>query len=213
MPRTASPDVRRMLIERAAGLLSQRRPVTLRSLVEGTGASTMAVYTHFDGMPGLWRAVRAEGFERLGRRIAAVRPGRDPVEHLASLGVAYVEHALREPDLYRVMFDAAFDLPEPDAAAATFEPLVVATQQAQASGRFDAEPSALDIAFRYWASGHGVTSLAVTGVLAPAELRRHAPQLAVAVFVAAGDDPEQAQRSVTAAWHGVDLGGAPPPSA
>jgi AcrR family transcriptional regulator len=71
----------------------------------------MAVYTHFDGMPGLWRAVRAEGFERLGRRIAAARPGRDPVEHLASLGVAYVAHALREPDLYRVMFDAAFDLP------------------------------------------------------------------------------------------------------
>ena len=197
--------MRRLLIERAAGLLSQRRPVTLRSLVEGTGTSTMAVYTHFDGMPGLWRAVRAEGFERLARRMAAVRPGRDPVQHLAALGVAYVDNALENPDLYRVMFDATFDLPEPDVADATFEHLVAATRQAQEVGRFDPGAAPHDIALRHWASGHGVTSLAVTGVLPIAELRRHAPLLAAAVFVSAGDDPERARRSVDAAWVGVDL--------
>ena len=44
---------------------ARREPVTLRALVEGTGASTMAVYPHFGGMPGLWSAVRQEGFTRL----------------------------------------------------------------------------------------------------------------------------------------------------
>lgn len=131
----------------------------------------MAVYTHFDGMPGLWRAVRQEGFQRLSARLGSVERGRDPVQHLAALGVAYVENALENPDLYRVMFDAAFDVPEPDAAAATSEPLVVAARRAQDAGRFGQNATPDDIALRYWVSGHGLTSLAVTGVLAVADLQ------------------------------------------
>jgi hypothetical protein len=160
----------------------------------------MAVYTYFDGMPGLWSAVRQEGFSRLGERLATVRPGRDPVRYLAALGAAYVKNALANPDLYRVMFDSAFDLPDPPAAAATFEPLVVGTRQAQAAGRFRREVDPNDVAVRYWASGHGLTSLAVTGVLPIVDLRRHAPATAVAIFTAAGDSRERAERSVSAAW-------------
>ncbi len=102
MPRPQSPEVRRALIERAAGLLARREPVTLTSLVEGCGVSTMAVYTYFDGMAGLWSAVRQEGFTRLAARLAGVRRGRDAVRHLAALGVAYTVNALMNPDLYRV---------------------------------------------------------------------------------------------------------------
>jgi len=77
MPRKASPAVRDALVERAAEMLARREPVTSRALVEGTGASTMAVYTHFGGMPGLWRAVRQEGFTRLARRLpSSSRPTR-----------------------------------------------------------------------------------------------------------------------------------------
>ena len=100
-------------------MLASREPVTLRSLVAGTGVSTMAVYTYFDGMAGLWGAVRQEGFRRLEQRIGAVPASRDPVRHLAALGVAYVENALSNPNLYRAMFDATFDLPDPAAADAT----------------------------------------------------------------------------------------------
>jgi hypothetical protein len=80
------------------------------------------------------------------------------------------------------MFDAAFDLPEPDVAASSFEPLVVAARRARDEGRFDADARPDEVAVRYWASGHGVTSLAVTGVLTVTDLRSHAPPLAVAVF-------------------------------
>ena len=160
----------------------------------------MAVYTYFDGMPGLWSAVRQEGFTRLGKRLAAVDPCPDPVRHLAALGVAYVENALANPDLYRVMFDAGFDLPDPGAAAATFEPLVLGARRAQESGRFSVDVGPQDVAVRYWASGHGLTSLAVTGVLAVADLERHTPAMTVALFAAAGASPEKARRSVAAAW-------------
>lgn len=200
MPRAPSPEIKGALIERAAALLARRQPVTLRSLVEGSGVSTMAVYTYFDGMPGLWSAVRQEGFTRLGERLATVRPSRDPVRRLAALGVAYAVHALANPDLYRVMFDSAFELTDPAAASAGFEPLVVATSAAQDAGRFDARLDPSDVALRYWAGGHGLTSLTVTGVLAVTDLRRHAPASAVATFVSAGDTRERAERSVTAAW-------------
>jgi len=181
-------------------MLARREPVTLRSLVAGTGVSTMAVYTYFDGMAGLWGAVRQEGFRRLGERVGSVQAGRDPVRHLAALGVAYVENALSNPHLYRVMFDATFELPDPAAADATFAHLVDAARRAVDTGRFGADRDASDVALRVWASGHGIVSLAVTGVLDAGELRRHAPAMVTALFIDAGDSPDLARRSVAAAW-------------
>ena len=49
VPRTAPPEVRTALIERAAAMLAAREPVTLRTVVAGTGASTMAVYPSLSG--------------------------------------------------------------------------------------------------------------------------------------------------------------------
>src|SRR5690348_6589605 len=99
MPKIAPAAVRVALVERAAEMLARREPVSLRSLVEGTGASTMAVYTHFGGMPGLWRAVRQEGFTRLKARLDGQRPTKDPVRDLAALGAAYAGNALEFPAL------------------------------------------------------------------------------------------------------------------
>lgn len=110
------------------------------------------------------------------------------------------EHALANPDPYRVMVDAAFDLPDPEGASAGLELLVNGARAAQRSGRFSAEVDLRDVALRYWASGHGLTSLAVSGVLTDPDLRTHAPATAIAIFTAAGDEREHAERSVAAAW-------------
>lgn len=200
MPRPPSAEARSLLIERAAAMLAKRDPVTLRSLVAGTGLSTMAVYTYFDGMPGLWGAVREEGFRRLAQRTELVPVHRDPVRQLAALGVVYVENAVADPDLFRVMFDATFDLPDRGVADETFGRLVAAARRAIELGRFAPSVEPTDIALQFWASGHGAVSLAITGVLPVAALSQLAPALATAVFVQAGDSPERARRSVAAAW-------------
>src|SRR5688500_19293558 len=106
MPRTADPAVRTALVEGAAEMLAGRQDVTARSLAARTGSSTTAVYTHFGGMPGLWRAVRQEGFTRLARRLAAGDRTDDPVRELAALGAGYVASARRDPDRYRGMVGA-----------------------------------------------------------------------------------------------------------
>ncbi|MFI6822090.1 TetR/AcrR family transcriptional regulator [Micromonospora sp. NPDC050187] len=200
MPRTASAAVRLVLVERAAQMLARREPVTLRALVEGTGASTMAVYTHFGGMPGLWRAVRQEGFTRLAARLDQVRPTSDPVRDLAALGAAYVDNALSNPALYRTMYDAVADLDDPQAVAGAFGVLVSGVARARERGRFvDAgDPEA--VATQMWAAGHGLTMLVITGVLPREALMVHAPVILTALFVSAGDDEERCRRSVRAGW-------------
>jgi AcrR family transcriptional regulator len=195
--------VRRAIIERTAHLLARREPVTLRSVVDGVGASTMAVYTHFDGMPGLWRAVRQEGFGRLAERLAEVPLTKDPVCDLAALGAAYATNALANPDLYRAMFDAESDLEDPEAADASLGRLAAAAARAQEAGRLRADEAPDQIALRYWATGHGLTSLVVNGVLPEAMLDEHAPLTSIALLVAAGDDPEPCRRSVTRGWRSV----------
>ena len=163
----------------------------------------MAVYTYFDGMAGLWGALRQEGFRRLALRVKSVARGSDPVHHLAALGVAYVENALANPNLYRVMFDATFELPDPNAAADTFDHLVAAASSCIDAGRFHPDNDPTDIALRNWANGHGIVSLTVTGALTVADLQRHAPAMAIALFIDAGDSPDRARRSVRSAWREI----------
>lgn len=199
MARPKDPATRTALIERAAHLLRAREPVTIRSLVAGTGVSTMAVYTHFDGMPGLWRALRQEGFTRLAARFEAVQLTRDPVQDLAALLAAYVDHALTHPDLYRVMFDASVDLEDLAAADATLECLVRAARRARDDGRLRADCVPLELATQSWAIGHGLVSLVATGPLPPQTLD-HGPTLLRALVVSAGDTPERCRASVERGW-------------
>ncbi|WP_369254716.1 TetR/AcrR family transcriptional regulator [Geodermatophilus amargosae] len=200
MPRRPDPAVRLQLVERAARMLAAREPVTLRALVEGTGASTMAVYTHFGGMPGLWSAVRQEGFTRLTARLAAVPRTDDAVHDLAALGVAYARTALEHPELYRAMFDAGADLADEAAADASFDRLVAAAARARDEGRLapDADPRTL--ATQVWAAGHGLVSLVVQGVLPAEVLAPLTTSTTVALLAAAGDEPGRCRASVEAAW-------------
>lgn len=200
MPRKASLEVRHALVERAAEMLARREPVTSRALVEGTGASTMAVYTHFGGMAGLWRAVRQEGFTRLAHRLAAVELTPDPVRDLMALGAAYHANALGESALYRTMFDATAELENPTAADRTFEILVGCVARARDAGRFSPTCDPQAIATQFWVTGHGLAMLVLTGVLPREALDVHAPAIAIALFVAAGDNEDTCRRSVRLGW-------------
>lgn len=186
-------------------MLARREPVTLRALVAGTDASTMAVYTHFDGMPGLWRAVRQEGFTRLAAELAAVKSTRDPVRNLVAFGAAYLSNAAAHPTLYRTMFDAGFDLEDPAAADASFAVLVACATRTVELGRFAASTDPVSIATQFWAFGHGLASLAITGVLPWGVVEGHARAMTAALFVAAGDERGRCLRSIGNGWSGTRL--------
>jgi AcrR family transcriptional regulator len=207
MARTKDPAVRTLLIERAAHMLRTREPITLRSLVAGTGVSTMAVYTHFGGMDGMWKALRQEGFTRLGARFATVEESGDPVRDLTVLVAAYLGNALDHPDLYRVMFDASFDLEDLKAADATLEYLVSAADRCRRADRFRADTVPLDLAIQSWAIAHGLVSLVAGGPL-PRPALDHGTVLLTALFTAMGDEPGSCRRSVEDGWRRLAAPGA-----
>ncbi|MEU5002029.1 TetR/AcrR family transcriptional regulator [Streptomyces sp. NPDC021622] len=199
MARTKDPTVRSLLLDRAAHMLRTRQPVTLRTLVAGTGVSTMAVYTYFGGMDGLWKALRQEGFTRLAAQLAAVKMSADPVRDLAALGAAYLANALENPDLYRVMFDAGFDLEDTGAADETLDRLIRAVGRAKTNSRFRDEVDPLELATQSWTIGHGLASLVATGPL-PHQALTHGVPMLTALFTSAGDEPDRCRQSVERGW-------------
>ena len=197
--RRRDPAVRALLVERAAVMLGQRESITLRALVDGTGVSTMAVYTYFGGMDGLRMAVRQEGFTRLEALLQEVPVTRDPVKDLVALSAAYVTNAAHNPDLYRVMFEDGIALEDPAAADNTLEHLVQAVARARDHGRLRDEVDPLDLATQCWIVGHGLVSLVVTGPLPPQAIH-HGAAMLTSLLTGAGDAPDTCKRSVRLGW-------------
>src|SRR5213596_2662399 len=141
MDRDASADngIRPALIEAAARLIATEGAagLKLRRVAEEVGTSTMAIYTHFGGMPELRRSVRQEGFERLMAGAAQLGESDDPVADLAGLGLAYYQLAMSNPHLYRAMYmEQPLDAADAAAGSEAFNILVAAMQRCLGSGRF-----------------------------------------------------------------------------
>lgn len=172
-PRTAEPQVRQQLIDAAARLLADEGPAALstRRLAAEVGTSTMAVYTHFGGLPELVRAVVGEGFSRLAAHLDAVPETDDPLADLAALGEAYRANALDNPQLYAVMFGSAslggyrLHDDELDEGRYTFDVLVAATRRVIEAGIFIlGDPEAM--AAQLWSATHGFVMLELAGYFA-----------------------------------------------
>ncbi|CRZ17341.1 TetR family transcriptional regulator [Mycolicibacterium neworleansense] len=98
--------IRESLIEESLQILEESGPEALnaRMLAKRIGASTMAVYTHFDGMSGLYEALVRESFVRFGEHLSRRPDTDDPVADLLASGLAYRDYALTYPQRYRLMF-------------------------------------------------------------------------------------------------------------
>ena len=88
-------------------------------------------------------------------------------------------------------------LDEADAAARTetFEVLVAGMQRCIEDGRF-APADAADLATQFWALGHGVVSLQLARMLSGEEALRSLAGAIVNLFIAFGDEPQRARRSL-----------------
>lgn len=207
MVRPSRPEIRALLIERAAAMLARRESVSLRRLVAGTDVSTMAVYTYFDGMPGLLGAVRQEGFSRLAARLATLPTTQDPVCDLAAVGAAYAASVRESPELYALMFDGSLPLPDGPSADASLQILVDQVRRAVDGGRFDRDVDPVALGYEVWLFGHGACMLVATGVLPFEQVEPIMTSGLVRLYRGAGDDPDAAVRSVERGWV-VGLGAA-----
>ena len=92
----------------AAGLslLEQRGPaqVSLREAARVAGVSHNAPYRHFDSREALLAALATDGFEALGTAMERAGEGKEGLERLRALGIAYIAFARERPAVYLLMF-------------------------------------------------------------------------------------------------------------
>jgi AcrR family transcriptional regulator len=101
-----SSDAPERLVRATIDLLAEQGPsaIKARTVAEASGLSTMAVYTHFGGIPELIRAVVDHGFREFDRAIAQVPVTDDPVADLSTMALACRQFARQNPHLYDLMF-------------------------------------------------------------------------------------------------------------
>lgn len=197
-PRPADEGVRLALIEAAARLLVEEGPdvLTTRRLASEVGASTMAVYTHFEGMDDLRRAVRLEWFNRLSEQLARVPRTADPVADLAAQGWAYFFSAIDNEHMFRAMLVDPLD--DPRVAATTmeaFQVLADSVQRCMEEGRLQPGDS-VERALQIWMMGTGVIVACLAGFITPESAIAHFYEMSAILLATFGDDPEAARSSL-----------------
>lgn len=187
-PKPADPEVRTALIDAAARLLVEEGPaaLTTRRLANEVGTSTMAVYTHFQGMDELKRELRREGFARLAAFQQQMPQTDDVVADVIAQGMAYFTNALANSHLYRFMFMEPAPEEDSDIGNETFDTVVAAVARAVEAGRFKGDPEAM--ATQLWASSHGAVSLALSGCLTLEEAIQTARDMGTNLMIAFGAD-------------------------
>ncbi len=203
--------MRERLVEAAIRLLDEQGPtvVQARRLTREVGASTMAVYHYFGGMPQLLSAVIDEGFRRLDARLAAVPTTDDPVTDLGRLALAYHAATRQNPHLYDLMFGLAAPgghRPEGYAPSVASEPsvsqrayghLVNAASRAIRAGRIR-EQDPTHVAAQLWSMLHGYATLELSGHFHQLDgISQVFLPMSINLLVGLGDTPDRAADSAT----------------
>jgi AcrR family transcriptional regulator len=162
-------DLRNALIDEALAILAESGSgaITLRELARRLGVTHTAPYAHFSDKRTLLEAVADEGFDRLSSVLTQARASeRDANRRFIAMGVAYVQFARDNPNLYRLMFV------DPELAA---DPECAWSEQADRAfdvlldllSQFGVPPGTdiKELAVGIWSLLHGVAMLAIDGRL------------------------------------------------
>jgi AcrR family transcriptional regulator len=164
------PLTRAAVIDATRALIATEglEAVSLRKLAAGLGVTAPALYAHVTGKRDLLRGVAELEFAEL---ITAFRQidATDPIARLRSQSRVYIERALAEPGLFRVMFLFPPDLPLSDAtghelplATMSFQLALEAVQAAMDSGALRPGDPTL-AALTLFMATHGVADVLLLG--------------------------------------------------
>jgi AcrR family transcriptional regulator len=194
--RTPTLEVREALLRAARELLDERGTDALgvRDIATRAGVAPMGVYKRFGSKNGIVDELYRQGFEELADELEGIQ-GDDLLAVIADGMGRYRDFALRNPAVYRLMFDAPVPDYTPSAAAMeagrrAFNRLVDAVRLCLAAGIIRTG-DAVEIAQRIWASCHGSVSLQLRGIGFVTDYDAHYAELVQTLLrgVAVGRDP------------------------
>jgi AcrR family transcriptional regulator len=170
-------DLRAGLVEAARALVETNGPekLSLSDACRAAGVSTAAPYRHFPDKDALLFAVAQEGMERQAgmMREAASRHPFGSEAAIAAIGRAYVDFALREPGVFKLMFSLTRGHADEAALVAKGEAtfgIVLAQIAARTGHPFD--PEVVLTGFRLWTFVHGLSFLLIDDKLGKLDLDR-----------------------------------------
>ncbi|WP_433019716.1 TetR/AcrR family transcriptional regulator [Kribbella sp. CA-294648] len=136
-------DLRRALVRSGRDLLREGGvdALTLRAAAARAGVSVAAPYRHFTDKQALLTAVLADGLRDLQQALV-IAETVDPVARLHALGHKFVDLALAEPELFRLLASSGPRGDDPELAEAereAFGSFTAAIEQAIAVGAIEAD--------------------------------------------------------------------------
>jgi AcrR family transcriptional regulator len=142
--------------------------VTMRRVAEAVGITAMAIYRHYPDRKALLNALADEGFQELTAALKGRRFTGSVEERLAKMADLYLDHALKNPRLFELMFltprEGARQYPKDFKArrspTATLMADVIA--EGMADGEFKKD-DAWEITFEMGALSHGLIMLYLGG--------------------------------------------------
>ena len=173
-------DLKNALIKASIQILSKEGlgGLSLRRVAKKAGVSHTAPYAHFADKQALIAAISTEGYHQLYEQLtAAVETNHgNPQNLLVEVGWAYVQFALKDPELFKVMFSGVIeqekDYPDfREISQKNFQLLVGIVKTYQETGLLSPEPVDL-VAVRLWSLVHGFIMLLLEGQISHTLLDR-----------------------------------------
>jgi AcrR family transcriptional regulator len=178
-------DLREALIEATRELLIEHGPdgFTLADACRRAGVTTAAPYKHFRDKQEILEEIVARGFEELAaaNAKAVTEGGRGTLAGITAMGISYVDFAVAQPALFRLMFGHKSAIRKIEHVEETGKQCLknVVDEVAAYSRKHGHAADAEAIAIRLWTFVHGASSLQLDG-----DYQRVAPGLDVHALIA-----------------------------
>ena len=165
-------NLRAELLAAAVEMLGQigADKLSMRAVSRQLGVSQSAPFRHFKDKNDLLTTLAIEGFHTLTHVQKQAKKGLKPANALIATGVAYVEFACEQPELFKLMFSSKIENREQEnntelciAGELAYAELHLCIQKGIDQGVFRQRPVE-ELALAAWAMVHGLAYLAIEGV-------------------------------------------------
>ena len=171
MGKKTKEDLKVLILNSAKKLFVEKgiEQTTIRNISDAIGCSIGTVYVYFKDKNAIFHALHTQGFIQLSSEFKVLSHVINPMERLRAMGKVYINFALKNRDMYDLMFNLKAPmeflndekLQEWNEGKVTFDVLRSTVSECLAAGYFTGhqlEPTA----FMIWSMVHGMCSLEIS---------------------------------------------------
>lgn len=165
-------ELKKDILEAAKSLFVEKgyEATSIRNIAEKIEYSPATIYLYYKDKNAIIHALHQEGFKLLVEHFKDIAIAERAFDRLIAMGHAYIQFALKNPDMYNLIFNMVEPMEHLDTCEnweegdRAFDLLLTNVKDCQAQGYFwnmDAHSLALMI----WSTMHGMCTLRITGHL------------------------------------------------